>query len=117
MTKTLNLDELLGTQKTIKIIFGGYEYFMLPPEAMGPRQMAALSNFNKTLSLDLGTEEISEEEAAKIEVMVDKAIAIFCEDLSKVKVPFMGKVQIINFYMEESGLAAKAKEAKDNPGN
>ena len=108
--KPLNLDELFGDARAVKIIHNEREYEFLRIDAMGPKQAVKLQKFQRrALALQLA-EELSDEQAVELEELTDGTIALLCPEFPVDELTFAKKIRAITFYMEETQ-GKKAMEA------
>lgn len=107
--KVLNLDEVFGQDRPIKVKWQGREYELLRLEAFSPRQIQALGKMQEAaqkLSTHTqpppNTSYLGEEQDTKIEQLFDEMLSTLCKDLPLNEMPFLAKMRIITFYIEET---------------
>lgn len=102
----LNLDELFGQARAVIVRWQGRDYELLRIEGISPRQA---TQFNK-LYLQAGglqkalagNGDVDEEQAVEIDELFSKMIRILCADFPVGETPFLAKMRIIQFYMEQT---------------
>lgn len=100
--KVLDLDDLFGQARAVKVRWKGQEYELLRMEALTPikaQQFGKLQDKARSLQTE---DEIDEERSQKIESLFDEMLRSLCSDLPLENIPFMGKMRIITFYIEET---------------
>lgn len=101
--KALDLDELFGQAKAIKVKWQGKEYELMPIAAIGPKDALALQKMQeRSVSMSEGSDSITEETALELERMFDEMLVILSKELPLDEIPFGGKMKILQFYTEES---------------
>jgi hypothetical protein len=112
--KVLNLDELFGQARAVKLRWHGREYELLRMEGIGPKQA---TQFNALYlragkmqnALTDGT-DVTEEQAEEVDEILARMLKILCADFPVEDVPFLAKMRAIQFYMEQTQ-GKKAMEA------
>lgn len=98
--KALNLDELFGQSHPIKVKWQDKEYELLRLEAFSPTEVNGFMRMQKT------TERMRQENNtasdADIVALFDGMLGMLCKDLPLDILPFLAKVRIITFYIEET---------------
>ena len=102
--KTLDLDELIGQAKPIKVKWQGESYEMLRSDGISPKQAVKFQKLQpRAQGLLTGDHaEVSDEEASQLEAIIDEMLAIVCVELPLENIPFGMKLKIIQFYVEET---------------
>lgn len=103
--KVLNLDELFGQARAVKVRWQGREYELLRMEGIGPKQA---TQFNKLhlqasrLQGSVNSQDVDDAQAEEIEEVFNKMIKILCADFPVSEAPFMAKMSIVQFYVEQT---------------
>lgn len=104
--KVLDLDELFGEARAIKIKWGGKEYELLRMEALSPRSISRFQGLQRrTHALQsevTGGGELSEESNQEIMRMFDEMLMMLCESFPVNTMPFAYKAKVLEFYIEET---------------
>jgi hypothetical protein len=103
--KVLNLDEMFGEDRPVKVKWKGVEYDLLRLEAFSPREINRFQMMQKDASelQRLKNENAADKSIdAKIEQLFDKMLSTLCAKLPLKEIPFLGKTRIITFYIEET---------------
>lgn len=109
--KALDLDELFGQARAIKVKWQGKEYELVRLEGLGPRQIVAF-NAMRTRAMELQTVsmaaqqsenviEISEKQAKDIENIFDEMLTMLSKELPLSDMLFQAKMRTLEFYIEE----------------
>lgn len=106
----LNLDELFGVARPIKVILGGRTYEMVRPEALSPKGFVQWDKLQRrAMELQVGADgEMSEEMTAELEDVISEAIYMACPGLREAELNFPQKVSVLNFYAAEVAPEKKA---------
>jgi hypothetical protein len=103
--KVLNLDEMFGEDRPVKVKWKGVEYELLRLEAFSPREINRFQTMQKDASelQRLKNANAADKSIdAKIEQLFDKMLSTLCAKLPLKEIPFLGKTRIITFYIEET---------------
>lgn len=115
----LNLDDVFGQSRKLSIKWQGKEYEAFPPEALSSVQLMRWERLaGKVRNMSRSDKvEVDEKAAAAIEQTVDQAVSIIVPDLEVGAVPFMAKVQIISWYIEQVSPDSKENGDDDSPNS
>ncbi len=99
----LNLDELFGASRPIKVEWQGVRYSLRRPEAMGPAEIVKLERLQERYeALGAATAQDGvEPHIVEIEGCVDDMIGIWSEELAAQHLPFLAKTKIMQFWLEQ----------------
>ena len=112
--KALNLDELFGDARAVKVIHEGIEYEFMRMDGLGPRQATQLQKMQRQAQkLQLLGEEMSEAQAQELEALLNEIITLLCPKFPVEGMSFLKRLRVIMFYMEETE-GKKAMEAALN---
>lgn len=105
--KTLDLDELFGNARPIKVKWAGKEYELLRLEAFSPREINAFQKMQveaQRLQQPATIQQQIEgyDPDAEIAALFDKMLAQLCPSLPLDSIPFLAKSRIITFYIGET---------------
>lgn len=109
--RILDLDDLLGQNKSVKVKWHTKEYALLTVEAISPKQAVQFQRMQeKTIKLQTPkangdaskNADVTDDDAAQLEALVDEMLIMLCSELPIGEIPFGGKMRILNFYMEET---------------
>ena len=116
--RVLNLDEMFGQDRPVKVLWGGREYELLRLEAFSPRQIHALGKLQGEAAR-LGANAPKGADApdvdAEIGALFDEMLAVLCKELPLSTMPFLAKTRIITFYIEETQGKKALEEALMKP--
>ena len=101
--KALNLDELFGDARAVKVLHGGIEYELMRIEALGPRQAVQVQRMQRQAQvLQIKGEDISDNQAQEIETLFEKIITMLCPTFPVHEIEFAKKMRIVVYYMKET---------------
>ena len=100
--KVLDLNELFGQAKTVKVKWKEEEYELLRIEGISPKQALQLQSFQKRIEKLKDKSEPAEEDATDMEKLFDEILKMLCKELPLKEIPFNGKMAIMRFYIEET---------------
>lgn len=110
--KVLDLDELFGQARAVKIKWEGRTYELLRMEGISPKQAARLNALQqKSFELQKrmqGASDASDQDIADLEDLFGNMLLILCSDFPVDKMPFMMKMRAVQYYMEQSQSKKKA---------
>lgn len=109
--KTLDLDELLGQAKPIRVKWDGKTHDLIGADGISPKQAVQLQSMQaRVWKLTDGTKtDVTDADAAALESVVDEMLGMLCNDLPLDTIPFGSKLKIITFYVAET----QGKNAQD----
>jgi hypothetical protein len=103
--KVLDLDELFGQARAVKVRWKEQEYEFLRMEGISPKQATAFNKLHlKSAKLQKAMQsgEVGDDEAEQIDEVLSQMILVLCPTFPVSEVQFMMKTQIIQFYMEQT---------------
>lgn len=112
--KALDLDDLFGQARAVKVKWQGKEYELIQLSGIGPKDALLLQKMQARITA-LGSQEgeFSDQNAEELEKMFDEMLSVLSKELPLETIPFGGKMRIIEFYTEEtSGKKKKAMSQK-----
>ncbi len=111
----LNLDELFGASRPIKVVWKGVEYHLRRPEGMGPVEIVRLEHLRERhAALDAAAKTDGVEPyMLQIEECVDEMIAVLSTELARQKLPFLAKTNVLEFWIGEIDAENAAAQASN----
>lgn len=115
----LDLDELFGQARVVKVKWKNREYEFLRIDGITPKQAVKFQKLQAKVSQITLTpspspngrgESDDAQDAVKLEEALDEMLQILCQSLPLDDVPFGMKLKIIEFYGEETSVKKKATE-------
>jgi hypothetical protein len=108
--KVLDLDELFGQARAVKVKWQGKEYELLQMDAISPKQsllfQKMVGRVQKLQAAQPNSGEHSEEEdeknAVELEALVNECLKLLCAELPVETIPFGRRMQIMMFYSQET---------------
>ena len=113
--RVLNLDEVFGQDRPVKVVWKGREYELLRLEAFSPREIQKFASMQASAQKLSGmSDQQSPEADAEISALFDEILSALCKDLPLGDMPFLAKTRIITFYIEETQGKKALEEALMN---
>lgn len=112
--KALDLDELFGQARAVKVKWSGKEYELVRIEALGPKSISRFQGLqNKTSQLQMLSlnADITDEQDKEIIDLFNEMLLMLCKDLPVLEMPFAAKSKCLEFYIVET----QGKNALDIP--
>jgi hypothetical protein len=103
--KVLDLDELFGQARAIKVRWKGEEYEFLRMEGISPRQATQFNQMHlKSAKLQKAMQkgDVNDAQSNQIDELLSQMIKVLCPDFPVSDLGFMAKTQVIQFYMEQT---------------
>lgn len=104
--KVLDLDELFGQARAVKVRWKGEEYEFLRMEGITPRQATQFNQLHlKSAKLQKAIAkggEPTEDQSAQTDEFLSQMIKILCPKFPVDGLGFMAKTRIVQFYMEQT---------------
>ncbi len=97
----LDLDDLLGQSRSIKVRLHGTEYPMQHIRTLSPEALAQFLHHQARLEKEKPSED--PDSLVRMSEAIDGMLLIVCPELAKVSLSFMAKMQVLAFYSEAVG--------------
>ncbi len=107
----LDLDEMLGQTKVVKVRRHGIEYVFADLNGMGVHKILQFQSMRQRIVRLQMLDDISEEQALEIEKLFDKMLGALCADLPLNEITYTEKTTILGFYFTETA-PKKARSPK-----
>lgn len=101
MTQPLNLDELFGQAKKIKVVWQDKSYELVRPEGLGPKEFVRWDSLLNKIQVLKDETTSDEQKAEELEGVYNDVLMMICPQLVAAGLPFLGKMRVLQFYMEE----------------
>lgn len=98
---TLDLDEVLGQTKAVKVRRHGIEYDLADLNALSVHKIIQFQSLRRKATMLQLQENVSEEQAGVIEQMFDQMLRILCDSLPP-NLSYSEKTAILAFYFTET---------------
>lgn len=92
----LNLDDLFGLKPDIIVMWKDKRYKLKQPSAMGPGDIMQLENLQKKQA-----QMANNDDAEGLEETIDNIIAMIAPSMTRLALPFLAKMKILQFYQEQ----------------
>jgi hypothetical protein len=101
--KVLDLDELFGQARAVKVRYAGKEYELLRMEGISPKQAWKFQNLKQRANAlqQLGA-ELAEGDADELNDLMKEMLQILCAELPLGEMPFLMRLRVLTFYIEET---------------
>jgi len=101
-SRTLDLDELLGLARPVKVRWKGQEYGLRDIESMDPTDYVRWLQLEKQINLDSGADGIDEAGAQNMIQATEAALALISPELAKLGLTFLQQMTVLKFYATET---------------
>lgn len=98
----LDLDELLGQRKQIKVRRNGIEYDLADMNALSAKEVIQIQTMRSKIARLQILDELSEEQSTEIEKLFDGILSMLCKDITLAEISYVEKTSILAFYFTES---------------
>jgi hypothetical protein len=114
--KKLNLDELFGLARPVIVEWKGKEYELPRPEAFSAKAWSGFTALQEKIGLlQVLGEKLTDAQAEELDAITSDCIRYLSPKLADQELPFMLKVQVIQFYGEQ--ISPAEPDAKNAPGS
>lgn len=101
--KALNLDELFGQARAVKVIWKAKTYELPHFNDMSSKQLMAFQRLQaRATSLRNAGEYVTDEQAEQMAAVLDETLSLICVDFPISGLTFMEKSRVLAFYVEET---------------
>lgn len=98
----LNLEELFGQGKKLKVLWGEGEYELLRPAAFGARDTVRLNSLRRKVNALQTLDELNDQQVQELEEALDGVLGLLCPNLPLKEMPFAARLQVLTFYAMET---------------
>lgn len=99
----LDLDELFGQARAVKVKWQGQTYELARMEAFSPSQVAKVQRLQReAAAMQVSQAAESEDGAQKLETLIDEILKALCASLPLETMNFALKMRVIDFYVQET---------------
>ena len=103
--KALDLDELFGNARAVKVKWQGVDHELVRIEALSPRAISRFQSMQKRssqLQMKSLKDEMSEAESQEIVSLINLMLLTLCETMPVEEMPFAAKTRALEFYIVET---------------
>jgi hypothetical protein len=100
--KALDLDELFGQARAVKVRWQGQEYELVRMEGFGPQEIVKFQGLHARSIKMQNNPELDDGQAKELEAVLNEMLGMLCKNLPLEELAFMLKVRILTFYIEET---------------
>jgi hypothetical protein len=100
--KILDLDELFGQAKAVRVKWQGQEYELFKMEAISPQDAVRFQKLQVSASKLQMKEGMGDADAKQVEKLIDDILKLLCKELPLHEIKFMVKMRILTYYIEET---------------
>jgi hypothetical protein len=103
--RLLDLDELLGQARPIKVKWQGATYELLNSDGISPKQAVQFQKMQGRVQNLIGSDQssvTSDQDAVELEAVLDEMLGMLCAELPLGEIKFGMKLKIITFYVQET---------------
>lgn len=98
----LDLDELLGQRKQIKVRRNGVEHDFSDMNALSAKEVIQIQTMRQKIARLQILDDLNEEQSKEIEKLFDGILAMLCKDIPLAEISYVEKTTILAFYFTES---------------
>jgi hypothetical protein len=108
--QVLNLDDLFGQSKAIKVQHEGKTYELLHPEGLDPVQLNQWERLRRRSSLlKQAGDELTDEQADELTQVTLESLRLLNPELAEQGLSFIKQVRVLKFYSEQVAPADEKK--------
>lgn len=100
--KVLDLDELFGQARAVKVKWQDQEYELLKMEAISPQDAVQFQKLQIAAGKLQMKGDMDDASAKKIEKLIDDMLKLLCKELPLQEMKFMVKMRVLTYYIEET---------------
>lgn len=102
--KPLDLDELFGQARAVKVRKNDRDHELIHLDALSPKQAVRFQKLQLTVNKlrNLKEGEITDGQAELIESTMEEMLSILCSTLPLNEMSFMEKTRVLTYYIEET---------------
>lgn len=103
--KVLDLDQLFGNTRTVKVKWEGKGYELVRVEALSPKAISRFQSMQKRashLQMKSLNDEMTEAESQEIVSLINTMLNTLCETMPVESMPFAAKTRALEFYIMET---------------
>lgn len=103
--KVLDLDELFGQARAVKVKWAGAEYELVRIEALSPKAISRFQSMQKRssqLQMKSLENDMTETESLEIINLINTMLLTLCETMPVETMPFAVKTRVLEFYITET---------------
>ncbi len=100
--KVLDLDELFGQARAVKVKWQDQEYELLKMEAISPKDAVQFQKLQIAAGKLQMKDDMDDASAKQIEKLIDDMLKLLCKELPLQDMKFMVKMRILTYYIEET---------------
>lgn len=100
--KVLDLDELFGQARAVKVKWQDQEYELLKMEAISPQDAVRFQKLQVAAGKLQMNSDMDDASAKQIEKLIDDMLKLLCKELPLQDMKFMVKMRVLTYYIEET---------------
>lgn len=100
--KILDLDELFGQARAVKVKWQDQEYELLKMEAISPQDAVRFQKLQIAAGKLQMKDDMDDASAKQIEKLIDDMLKLLCKELPLQEMKFMVKMRVLTYYIEET---------------
>jgi hypothetical protein len=100
--KVLDLDELFGQARAVKVKWQDQEYELLKMEAISPKDAVQFQKLQIAAGKLQMKDDMDDASAKQIEKLIDDMLKLLCKELPLQDMKFMVKMRVLTYYIEET---------------
>lgn len=100
--KVLDLDELFGQSRAVKVKWQEKEYELFKLEGISPQDAVKFQKLQHAAGKLQMKDDMDDASAKGIEKLIDDMLKLLCKDLPLQDMKFMVKMRVLTYYIEET---------------
>lgn len=100
--KVLDLDELFGQARAVKVKWQDQEYELLKMEAISPQDAVRFQKLQVAAGKLQMKDDMDDASAKQVEKLIDDMLKLLCKELPLQDMKFMVKMRVLTYYIEET---------------
>lgn len=100
--KVLDLDELFGQARAVKVKWQDKEYELLKMEAISPQDAVRFQKLQIAAGKLQMKDDMDDASAKQVEKLIDDMLKLLCKELPLQDMKFMVKMRVLTYYIEET---------------
>lgn len=100
--KVLDLDELFGQARAVKVKWQDQEYELLKMEAISPQDAVRFQKLQIAAGKLQMKNDMDDASAKQLEKLIDDMLKLLCKELPLQGMKFLVKMRVLTYYIEET---------------
>lgn len=112
----LNLDDLFGKSRPVRVVFKGVEYELLRPESLSPAQYSDWLRLQKQVEVIRAKgKDLTEKDFQEWDGLLSEVLGMLCQKFVAAEPSFQVRSKALEFYFQETFKDLQPGESPKNP--